>query len=169
MYSKAKIASHPIHPMLVGFPITFYILTLVAFVTYQAGSNDIFWYKLGMFANYAAITTALITAVPGFIDWAFGVPNYSSAKKRGLIHMGLNLTILALYIGNAFYLNGTWDSPVASLTVPISLSSIGVLLLVGAAYFGWEMISRNKVGIEMSPEQERLQEASERKEPPLFH
>jgi uncharacterized membrane protein len=169
MYSIAKVKNHPIHPMLVGFPITFYILTLVAFVTYQAGANDIFWYKLGVFSNYAAIACAVVTAVPGFIDWAFGVPNYSSAKARGLIHMGLNLTILALYIGNAFYLYGSWENPVASLTIPIGLCSIGVVCLLGAAYYGWEMISLNKLGVEMTPEQERLQKDLERKEPPLFH
>lgn len=32
MYSKAKIAGHPIHPMLVAFPITFYIVSLIAFL-----------------------------------------------------------------------------------------------------------------------------------------
>jgi len=28
MYSKAKIADHPLHPMLVGFPVAFYVGTL---------------------------------------------------------------------------------------------------------------------------------------------
>ena len=58
MYSKAKIAGHPIHPMLVAFPITFYVLTLVGFIVYATISPDIFWYKLSYFLNYAAIATA---------------------------------------------------------------------------------------------------------------
>lgn len=169
MYSKAKIGNHPIHPKLVGFPITLYILTLVAFVTYQSGAPDIFWYKLAYFSNYAAIVMALITATPGFIDWAFGVPSYSSAKKRGLIHMSLNLTTLALYVVNAFYIYGTWDAPLLNVGIPIALTGVGTLVLMGAAYFGWEMISVNKVGVEMTAEQERLQENYDRKEPPMFH
>lgn len=169
MYSKAKIAGHPIHPMLVAFPIAFYVLTLVGFIVYQSGNPDVFWYKLGYFCNFAAVIMAFITAIPGFIDWAFGVPNYSTAKKRGLIHMSLNLTILALYVVNAFIIYGTWDSPLLSVAPSIALTGIGVFLLLGAAYFGWEMIARNKVGVDLSPEQERLQENYERKEPPIFH
>lgn len=169
MYSKAKIGSHPIHPKLVAFPIAFYILTLVGFITYQSGNPDIFWYKLGYFCNFAAIIMAVITAIPGFIDWAFGVPEYSTAKKRGLIHMSLNLVVLGLYAINGYVIYGTWDTPLLNVGPSIALTAVGTALLFGAAYFGWEMISRNKVGVDLSPEQERLQENYERKEPPLFH
>lgn len=171
MYSKVKVAGHPIHPMLVAFPITFYVLTLVGFVVFKAVSPDIFWYKLGYFSNYAAIVTALIAAVPGFIDWAIGIPNQTAAKKRGLIHMSLNLITLALFIGNAFLLEGTWDTGQASLGTSIFLTAIGCLLLLGVGWYGWEMISKDKVGVDMTSEQESIQERYERehKEPPLFH
>jgi len=172
MYSKANIAGHPIHPMLVGFPITFYVLTLVAFAVFNGADNpDIFWYKLGYFSNYAAIVTALITAVPGFIDWAMGIPNKTAAKTRGLIHMSLNLLTLALFIGNAYLIEGTWDSGKTSLGSSITLTAIGCILLMGAGYFGWELVRRDKVGVHMTAEQETIQERFERehKEPPLFH
>jgi uncharacterized membrane protein len=171
MYSKAKIAGHPIHPMLVGFPITFYVLTLVGFVVFKTVSPDIFWYKLGYFSNYAAIITALVTAVPGFIDWALGIPNQTTAKKRGLIHMSLNLVTLALFIGNAFLLEGTWDTGQVNLGTSIFLTAVGCILLLGVGYFGREMVMKDKVGIDMTVEQENIQERyeRERKEPPLFH
>lgn len=171
MYSKAKIAGHPIHPMLVGFPMTFYVLTLVGFVVFQTVSPDIFWYKLGYFSNYAAIATALVASVPGFIDWALGIPNQTRAKKRGLIHMTLNLITLGLFIANAFLLEGTWDNGNIGLGPSITLTAIGCLLLLGVGYYGWEMVSRDKVGIDMTSEQENIQRTYERehKEPPLFH
>jgi hypothetical protein len=34
MYSKIKIAGHPVHPMLVAFPVVCYTGTLVAFAVY---------------------------------------------------------------------------------------------------------------------------------------
>ena len=36
MYSKAKLAGHPIHPMLVAFPIAFYTATVVTLIIYAA-------------------------------------------------------------------------------------------------------------------------------------
>lgn len=171
MYSKAKIAGHPIHPMLVAFPVTLYVLTLVSFIVYKTASPDIFWYKLGYFSNYAAIVMALVAAVPGFIDWAIGIPNQTAAKKRGLIHMSLNLGILALYIANAFVIEGTWDTGKENLGVSFALTAIGCILLPAVGYYGWAMVSRDKVGIDMTLEQESIQERYERehKEPPLFH
>lgn len=171
MYSKAKIANHPIHPMLVGFPITFYVLTLVSFVVFRTASPDIFWFKLGYFANYAAIITALCAAIPGFIDWALGIPNQTAAKARGLIHMSLNLTTLALYIVNAFLLEGTWETGTANLGVPIALCAIGCLLTVGAGFYGWQMVQKDKVGVDMNSEQASIQERYERehREPTMFH
>lgn len=170
MYSKIKVGTHPLHPMLVGFPITFYILTFVAFVTFQTTSADIFWYKLGYFSNFAAVVTALIAAVPGFIDWAWGIPSKTNVKKQGLIHMSLNLITLAIYAINAYMISGTWNTADANLSTSIFLSAVGSLILLGAGYYGFTMISRYKVGVEMSPEQEHLQERYEREvEPPLFH
>lgn len=169
MYSKAKIAGHPIHPMLVGFPIAFYTTTFVGFLVYQTMSPDIFWYKLGYFSNFAAIGTALVTAIPGVIDWSLGIPNGTSAKKKGLTHMILNLITLGLYSVNAYLISGTWDNPILGLGTTLFLSAVGLLILMGAGYYGWEMIGRYKVGVDLSQEQERLEERRVEKEPPLFH
>ena len=173
MYSKASIKGHPIHPILVGFPITFYVLTFVGLCVYNFTSADLFWYRLAFFSNMAAIATALVAAVPGFIDWAVGVPNKTEAKKDGLIHMTLNLLTLAIFIGNGLMMNGTWDQPMNSLGSSIILTGVGCVLLMGAGYYGWTMVGIHKVGVSMSPEQEDIQERYENKrpeEPPVvFH
>ncbi|WP_415063071.1 DUF2231 domain-containing protein [Bdellovibrio sp.] len=169
MYSKAKIAGHPIHPMLVGFPITFYVMTFLGFLTYQTISSDIFWFKLGYFCNFAAVITALVAAVPGFIDWALGIPNQTQAKRRGLTHMVLNLITLGLYAINAYLISGSWNTGDIGLGTSLFLSAVGLIFLTGAGYYGWEMIGRYKVGVDMSAEQERLEERYEEKQPPLYH
>lgn len=173
MYSKAKIAGHPIHPMLVGFPITFYVLTFVSFLVYQNFDPSIFWYKLGYFSNYAAVASALVAAIPGFVDWAIGIPNQTAPKRRGLIHMSLNLATLALFAVNAYLIAGTWDAPLTGLGAALGLSGIGCLIVAAAGYYGWEMVSRDKVGVDMNVDQERIQERIERRQeppqPPMFH
>ena len=162
MYSKAKIGDHPIHPMLVAFPITFYILTFVGFIVFSFISPNTFWYKLAYFSNFAAVGTALLAAIPGFIDWAFGVPRNTIAKKRGLIHMVLNLVTLALFVLSAYLIYGTWNSPQYPGNIVLLLTGAGALLVLAAGYYGWEMIGQHKVGVSMSPEQERLQNRYER-------
>lgn len=169
MYSKAKLGTHPIHPMLVGFPMTFYPLTLIAFVVYLTASPEIFWFKLAYFSNMAAVATAIITALPGIIDWLFGIPNHTNAKQRGLVHMILNLITLGLFSVNAYFIRDSWNTGNINLGTAITLTAIGSLFLIFAGYYGWEMIGRHKVGVDMTQEQERLQENYERAKPPVYH
>jgi uncharacterized membrane protein len=166
MYSKAKIGGHPIHPMIVAFPITFYTVSLIAFVVYQFSNMDPFWFRLGYFCTFGGVITAVCAAVPGFVDWAFGIPQTSAAKKRGLIHMSLNVGALLLFAFNAFKLYGHWDSPLTNVTSLWVVALIGVGLTLAAGYHGWELIATHKVGVSLTPEQERLEpiEKMERKE-----
>ncbi|MGZ3769308.1 MAG: DUF2231 domain-containing protein [Bdellovibrio sp.] len=169
MYSKAKIAGHAIHPMINGFPTTFYFLTLVGFVVFQSISPDTFWYKLGYFSNFAAIVTAIVAAIPGFIDWTLGIPKASAAKKHGRTHMILQLVTLALFAISATIIGGDWNNPTVSLGTPIFLTVVGCLVHMAGNYYGWDLVTRHKVGVQMSPDQEHLQERYEQEEPPLFH
>jgi uncharacterized membrane protein len=164
MYSKAKIGGHPLHPKLVAFPITFYFLTVIGFIVYQV-RPDVFWFKLAYFSNFAAVITALVAAVPGFIDLFFGVPKSTAARKHGLIHMTLNLIPLAIFAVNAYLIAGRWDTAVVGVETNIIMTAIGALIVMGAAYYGWGMIAYHKVGVDLSQEQERLQDQYEHEVP----
>lgn len=164
MYSKAKIGGHPIHPKLVAFPITFYFLTVVGFIMYQV-QPEAFWFKLAYFSNFAAIATALVASVPGFVDYFFGVPKNTAARKHGLIHMGLNLTTLAIFCVNGYLIWGTWENPLVTVQTNLLLTAFGVIIVGIAAYYGWNMVGYHKVGVDMSTEQGRLQEQYEREVP----
>jgi uncharacterized membrane protein len=155
MYSKVKILGHPIHPMLVAYPIALYTSTLVAYIIYGL-HKDPFFFKAAVAANIAGIVMAALTALPGFIDWSIGIPGESPAKSHGLTHMLLNVSALVIFIINAIIHTGDWTNPSGTAS-GIILALIGVLLTVGAGYFGWTMIQTDHVGVAMSPEQERLE------------
>jgi len=89
MYSKARVAGYPIHPMLVAFPIAFYTATVAMLLAY-IGTLEAFWYRVAMVAAVAGIVTALIAVVPGAID-LFALPRTSHARAVGLRHAGFNL------------------------------------------------------------------------------
>lgn len=162
MKTKANVNGHPAHPMLVAYPITFYTLTPIAFAVYNWGSQDLFWYRLGYFCCFAGVLTALLAAIPGFVDWYFAIPKNTAAKSRGALHMTLNLSALGIFAVIAFSISGTWDSPPASVVGVFIFSVLAVLLTMTAGYHGWEMIARYKMGVMMSPAQESLEPREER-------
>jgi uncharacterized membrane protein len=98
-YSKATLGGRPLHPMMVGIPILLYVATVVSFIVYamQADSD---WFRIGMLCNLAAVIAALVTAIPGFIDWSTAIPANTEAKRVGALHMGANLLALTLFVAN---------------------------------------------------------------------
>jgi uncharacterized membrane protein len=148
MYSRVKILGHPIHPMLVAYPIAFYTGTLVAFLIYAAG-KDLFWFKVAVVANVAGVVMAAAAALPGFIDWAIGIPSGTPAKSHGLTHMLLNVSALVLFLISAVIHVGQWKSSHPDKAAGIVLALLGVLCTVGAGYYGWTMIQTDHVGVAM--------------------
>lgn len=157
MYSKLKIFGHPIHPMIVAYPIAFYTSTLVAFLLY-ALTGDAFWVRVAIAANVAGVVMAVVAAVPGFIDWLVGIPSGTAAKRTGLIHLSLNVSALVVFAISLFAYIGRWADPQeASATLGIVLSLVGVALTVAAGFQGWKLIQTHHVGVSLTPEQERME------------
>ena len=147
MLTKARIAGHPIHPMLVAFPIGLYTITFVALVVFAA-SKLAFWYHVATLAAIAGPVMALGAALFGFIDF-LALPTKSRAQKTALKHMALNVTALLLFVITAVILANNWWGTVVSLSwvAPLVLSAIGVGITVGAGLFGWTLVQTHHVGI----------------------
>lgn len=140
MKSKANIQTHPIHPLLIPFPIAFLMGTLLfdllAIIT--PGKN--FW-QTGQYLEAAGIISALVTAVPGIIDYKYTVPPQSSAKKRAVKHGLVNTAMLVIFL-IAFLLR-TDDSSIPVL----ALEAGGAVLLCIAGWMGGTLVHRNQIGI----------------------
>jgi uncharacterized membrane protein len=156
MYSRIKLFGHPIHAMLVGFPVTLYTATLVGYLLF-AQQGDPFWFRVGLTANLAGVVMALIAAVPGFLDWLIGIPGDHPAKRTGALHMALNLITLGLFAINAWLHVGYWNAPPPSITTGMALAALGVLIMLAAGWQGWNLVQKHHVGVEMSPEQARYE------------
>ena len=74
--------------------------------------------------------------------------------------MALNVIALILFIINLFVYLGQWSVPPANATLAVILSLLGVLFTIGAGFYGWTLIQYHHVGIELSPEQVRLEPAA---------
>ncbi|MCU7552004.1 Rieske 2Fe-2S domain-containing protein [Chitinophagaceae bacterium LB-8] len=143
MKSKAHIKTHPLHPILVAFPIAFFIGAFIFDFLSLATTNLSFW-QTGYYLSIAGITGALLAAVPGAVDYFFTVPPNSSAKKRATKHALINLLNVFLF-GFAVYYRGT---EAASTYVILTIEGIGVILLSIAGWLGGTLVHRNQIGID---------------------
>src|SRR4051812_47868368 len=73
MRSKAQIKGHPIHPMLVAFPIAFLYGGLLFDAAGRVGGWASAW-TTGGYLSLAAVVSGLVAAVPGLIDYLLVVP-----------------------------------------------------------------------------------------------
>lgn len=153
MYSKVKVAGHPIHPMLVAYPVAGYTGTLVGFAVYAANGQQ-FWLDFAIALNIAGVGGALLAALPGFADWAFGIPRGSAAKTIGLAHAGLNVAALALFAVSLGLYANHWNGPATSATAGLALAAAGLLCTIGAGFLGWMLVQNYHVGVTMTPVQE---------------
>src|SRR4051794_30961215 len=123
MRSKAQIKGHPLHPMLIAFPIAFLCGSLLADFVGRFGGWQSFW-TMGAYLNIAAIVSGLVAAVPGLIDYFLIVPPNSSAKTRATWHMTVNATALVAFaLAWLFRDLATWEPGVGALV----LEAVGVV------------------------------------------
>jgi uncharacterized membrane protein len=154
MYSKVKIAGHPIHPMLVAYPVAFYTASLVCYVVYNSNQNP-FWFKVAVAANIAGAVMAAVAAIPGFIDWLF-IPSDSRAKKTGLFHMICNVLALVCFGITAFVECPKWNDSSPTLGVAIPLTALGFVLTLAAGFLGWTLVQKHHVGVDIEHRTEKL-------------
>src|SRR4051794_24388106 len=126
MYSKIKILGHPIHPMLVAYPIAFYTATLVCYIVYNS-NHELFWFRVAYVANLSGIIMAVVAALPGFIDWLY-IPANTKAKRTGLFHMLCNVVTLVLYAACFFMQKDKWDNPGTDVGSAILLTALGFVI-----------------------------------------
>jgi len=143
MKSKASLKSHPIHPMLVPFPIAFFtgtfVLDLIALIT-----SDGVYAQAAIFLQTGGIIMAVVAAIPGVIDYIFSVPPASSAKKRATEHALLNMSML-LFFTIALLLK-IYSG--ASFFIILALELAGTVLLTMAGWLGGTLVHRNQIGVD---------------------
>jgi uncharacterized membrane protein len=140
--STAKIAGHPLHPMIIPFPIVFFVSVLGTDLIYLNTGRPGFA-AASVWLLGAGIAGALLAAVFGFIDF-FGEPRVRSLRQAWL-HMGGNLLAVVLEVVNLF-MRATGARDMVSSSDAI-LSAVVVVLLLFNGWMGWEMVYRGHVGV----------------------
>jgi uncharacterized membrane protein len=148
MRTPASIFKHPIHPMLIVFPIGLWIFSLACDLIRLAGASGDAWSTVAFFSMIGGLIGALCAAVPGFIDLLFYKGGAPPVKKMALTHMAINLTAVVLYAINIWLRASGPTNLGPSLSAPVVLSLVGVALLFVSGWLGGQMVHVYGVGVE---------------------
>ncbi|MDP3759453.1 MAG: DUF2231 domain-containing protein [Ramlibacter sp.] len=145
MRTPANIAGHPIHPMLVTIPIGLWVFSLVCDLVAMRSADPATWNVVALYALIGGIAGALAAAVPGLVDLLS--LRDKGIRKTALVHMAINLTVVALYVVNAWLRVGQEGNAGGA---PFVLSLVAVAMLVVSGWLGGKMVYLAGVGV--SPE-----------------
>jgi nitrite reductase/ring-hydroxylating ferredoxin subunit/uncharacterized membrane protein len=143
MRSRIHLNGHPLHPILIVFPIAF-LLGTVVFDVLAYFQHTYLFFTMGQYLEGLGIIWGLAAAVPGIVDYYSLVPQGSSASKRGAKHGLLNVAMLTIF-GVAFlYRRGTHVSP----GLLVIMEGIAAVLLTIAGWHGGTLVHRNQIGVD---------------------
>lgn len=137
MESKFKILGHPVHPILIVYPLGL-LSTAVIFDLIAMFGGNAFWYRLSFWMIAAGIIGGLLAAVFGIIDW-IGIPRTTRAYRIGLLHGAGNVVVVLLFVGSWLMRRGHAGRPGS---MALTLSFLGVLLALGTGWLGGELVYR---------------------------
>jgi uncharacterized membrane protein len=133
MASPAQVARHPIHPMLIVFPIGLWVFAFICYTVFMLGGGDV-WRTVALYAMAGGIIGAALAAIPGMIDLLSMQP--TRTRTIGIWHMILNISVLTLFAVSF----GLQIAAVATNAVSYALALIAVLLLLVSGWLGGEMV-----------------------------
>jgi uncharacterized membrane protein len=143
MESKVKFAGHPVHPMLIVFPLGL-LATAVIFDLVSLVSGNSQWTLVAYYMVGAGVIGGLAAAVFGWLDW-FAIPSGTRAKRVGLLHGVGNVIVLALFILSWVLRR---DNPEVPPTGAIAAGLVGFALAAFTGWLGGELVDRLGVGVD---------------------
>ena len=115
MHTPASIARHPIHPMLVTIPIGLWLFSFACDLIRLLGGASPNWEIVALYSMIGGVAGALLAAIPGLIDLLSLPPGI---RRIALIHMTINLSVVALFVLNAWMRTQGADGGPADTALP---------------------------------------------------
>jgi uncharacterized membrane protein len=140
--STASIAGHPLHPMLVPFPIACFVGAFVTDIVYAQTAN-MQWANFSIWLLTAGLVMAVFAAIAGIVDF-LGEPRIRSLAAAWVHGIG-NAIALILGIFNAFI--HSRDAYTSVVPTGLILSGVTVLIFVVTGWLGGELVFRHRAGV----------------------
>ena len=143
MEARAKLFGHPIHQMLIAFPLGVLGMSLffdlIALATNRPAVLQASYYMIA-----AGIVAGLAAALFGLIDF-LAIPAGTRAKRIGLLHGIGNVVVVALF-ALSWWLRR--PAPSTPGTTPVIISAVAVAIALVTGWLGGELVDRLGVGVD---------------------
>jgi uncharacterized membrane protein len=143
MESRAKLLGHPVHQMLIVFPLGLLAMAVI-FDLIAIGLGDGYWSEIAYWMIAAGVVTGLVAAPFGFIDW-LAIPNGTRAKRIGAVH-GIGNVLVVLLFAVSWLMRG--DAPRSPVALALALSFVGGAIALFTGWLGGELVDRLAVGVD---------------------
>ncbi|HZG94278.1 MAG TPA: DUF2231 domain-containing protein [Mycobacteriales bacterium] len=146
MESRAKVAGHPIHPMLIVLPLGL-LTSALAFDVIHRITDDVRYGETAFRLAMVGLVGGALAWITGLVDY-LSIPSFTRAKKIGAIHGVANSVVLTLFV-IATVVRGTEEDHLADGLV-LSLEIVAILLAAYAGWLGGELVERLGIGVDRS-------------------
>src|SRR5215207_633516 len=144
MKSKITFLGHPIHPMLVVFPLSLFATSVIFDILYISTRNfdlpTVSYYLIG-----AGLIGGLLAAIFGAIDW-LGLPANSRAWNLSVLHGIGNLLVVGLFLLSWLRRKDNLNFIPENSALILSWVRIGIALVT--VWLGGELVYRHGVAVE---------------------
>lgn len=140
--SKAAIKGHPLHPVMIPYPIAFGSAVVVTDVAYWIGDTR-GWALASAWLIWAAFGTGVVAALLGAIDY-FGVPRVRKHRVATLHAVG-NVAALVVVLVNGLIRIADVEDAVLPWGIVLSIVTVAVIGATG--YLGGELSYRHMIGV----------------------
>jgi uncharacterized membrane protein len=143
---------HPFHPILVTIPIGAWVASLVFDILSRTASNGADFARGAYWLIAIGVIGALAAALFGLVDF-LSIPRHTRAHAVGLFHLGLNLTVVALFVAS-FIWRAARDAYEPTSWGLFVLSGVALLLLAVSGWLGGMLAYR--YGVRVADEEAQL-------------
>jgi uncharacterized membrane protein len=140
--STARIVGHPIHPMLVPFPIVCFVGALCTDIAY-ARTENLLWANFSSWLLAAGVILGVLAAIAGLTDFIMN-PRIRALRPAWPHLLGNVIVMLLALCNNLVHSRDGWGSVVPT---GLTLSALTVAVMLVTGYLGGELVYRHGVGV----------------------
>jgi uncharacterized membrane protein len=143
MHAKAKLFGHPVHQMLIVFPLGLLATSVVFDIVYKTTGNGR-WADIAFVMIASGIIGGLLAAIFGLIDW-LAIPKGTRAKRIGALHGIGNVLVVGLFAVSWLL---RYSNPLYVGAAPLVVSIAAVSLALVTGWLGGELVDRLAIGVD---------------------
>ena len=143
MEARAKLLGHPIHQMLIVFPLGMFSTAVIFDVIHLINGGPM-WSIVSYWMIAAGIIGGLCAALFGVIDWS-KIPSGTRANRLGILHGLGNVAVVSLFVVSWWLRRPDPGNPSVAA---ISFMVVGAGLSLVTGWLGGELVDRLGVGVD---------------------